>query len=46
MEFKKFSTQTAAFDVTPLKKGGVRFEVNDKPVDFNDNPDGLVFKDL
>lgn len=42
MEFKKFSTKTAAFDVTPVAEGqGKEPSIS---IDFAENPLGLVFK--
>jgi len=43
MEFKKFSTKTAAFDVTP-EDGDQTNQLIDGPIDFATNPHGLVFK--
>lgn len=42
MEFKKFSSVTAGYDVTPIKEGQPKVSV--EPIDFADNPHGLVFK--
>lgn len=43
MEFKKFSTKTAAFDVTPEEDGSGN-QLLDGPIDFATNPHGLEFK--
>ena len=51
MEFKKFSTKSAAFDVTKLDGDQGSNMINTgpgqkefEPLDFASNPHGLVFK--
>ena len=43
MEFKKFSTATAAFDVTPVPDDAPPAESG--PIDFDSNPHALEYKD-
>ena len=43
MEFKKFSTKIAAFDITPLENDGAP-QIFVEPMDFAENPHGLEFK--
>jgi len=45
MEFKKFSTRIAAFDVTPIEEGAPAVaQLSVAPMDFNENPHGLEYK--
>ena len=43
MEFKKFSTKTAAFDVTPVPDDAP--PASSGPIDFATNPHGLEYRD-
>ena len=43
MEFKKFSSVSMAYDTTKMEEGDNMINTN-QPMDFNENPDGLVYK--